>query len=96
MQDIFLKITKEILAVDAFKLYIEKIREFYLKKITEFERFDFEAQVRLKDTILIDLKKKYNKLHKDFRHLAEESLKSMEYLIESYSLQNMAPQRKEF
>ncbi|MGA1868787.1 MAG: B12-binding domain-containing radical SAM protein [bacterium] len=84
-----LKITKEILAVDAFKMYIEKIREFYLKKVTDFEKFDFEAHLRLKDSILLDLKKKYNKLHKDFRHLAEESFTSIEYLIESYSLHYM-------
>lgn len=95
----FFKITEEILAVDNFKSYAERIKILYQEKIknacayqekikTAYTSFDMEkkiAELKLaKEKFLKDIQREYKKIDEDFRHLVEEYLKTIETSLNIY------------
>jgi len=88
----FFKITQEILAVDNFKSYAKSIKDIYMEKIWEaYSSFDMDKKITelkiAKDRFIEELQKEYHKIDKEFRHLVEDSLKSVEIALNSYYYQ---------
>ncbi|MFH0925271.1 MAG: DUF4070 domain-containing protein [bacterium] len=94
----FFKITQEIIAVDNFKnraksiksVYKEKVREAHLslEKLKEvYNSFDVEEKIKdlrnIKDKFIKELQEEYHKIDKDFRHLVEDSLQTIEKTLDS-------------
>ncbi|MGA1791797.1 MAG: B12-binding domain-containing radical SAM protein [bacterium] len=88
----FFKITQEILAVDEFRTHAKSVKEIYFEKIREaYASFDMEQTIMdlkdAKDRFIKELQKEYRKIDKDFRHLVEDSLRSVEVALNSYYYQ---------
>ena len=87
----FFKITQEILAVDDFKSYAKYIKNIYLEKIREAYSFDMDKKIAelkvAKDKFIKELQREYNKIDIEFRHLVEDSLKSVEVALNYYYYQ---------
>ncbi len=89
----FFKITEEILAVDDFKSYAERIKDLYQEKIKNacayqeriknaYTSFDMEQKITelkiAKEKFIRDMQREYKKIDRDFRHLVEEYLSAIE------------------
>ncbi|MEW6382295.1 MAG: B12-binding domain-containing radical SAM protein [bacterium] len=78
----FFKITREILAVDDFKSQVRLMIDSYRQKVVDAYSLELEKAMKdlriAKDNLLKDLHKEYLKIDKDFRHLVEESLRTLE------------------
>jgi radical SAM superfamily enzyme YgiQ (UPF0313 family) len=82
----FFKITREILAVDNFKKHVRSMKEIYWEKVhhvnvnaysLEIDKAIKELRIA-KDNLLKEVRKEYLKIDKDFRHMVEESLRTLE------------------
>ena len=85
----FFKITQEILAVDDFKSHANWITAKYREKIRDaYASLDLERAVAelksIKDKFIKDVQREYQKIDKDFRHLVEESLRTLENSLNAY------------
>ncbi|MGA1840178.1 MAG: B12-binding domain-containing radical SAM protein [bacterium] len=88
----FFKITEEILAVDDFKTYAKYIKNIYLEKIKEaYSSFEMDKKISelkiAKDRFIKELQKEYHKIDIEFRHLVEDSLRSVEVALNTYYYQ---------
>ncbi|MGA1875120.1 MAG: B12-binding domain-containing radical SAM protein [bacterium] len=85
----FFKITQEILAVDNFKSRANRIKALYLERLRDtYMSFDIEKKVAelkiVKENLLKDLQREYQKIDEDFRHLVEETLLTLENTLNIY------------
>ncbi|MCL6583460.1 MAG: B12-binding domain-containing radical SAM protein [bacterium] len=84
----FFKITREILAVDDFKTRVRLMIEAYREKILDAYSLEFDKAAKelkiIKDNLLKELRKEYLKIDKDFRHLVEESFRTLESALNTY------------
>jgi radical SAM superfamily enzyme YgiQ (UPF0313 family) len=86
------KITQEILAVDNFKSHAKSIKNIYLEKIRDaYSSFDMDKKITelkiAKDRFIKELQREYHKIDIEFRHLVEDSLRSVEVALNSYYYQ---------
>lgn len=81
----FLKMTREILATDSFKKYLEKIARSLQEKISDISAADLEEKLKdLRDyrsQIMVKLQREYNRLHKDFQPYVEDALSNFEEFV---------------
>jgi len=85
----FFKITQEILAVDNFKNHAKWITTKYREKIRDaYASLDLEKTIGelniIKNKFIKDLQREYQKIDRDFRHLVEESLQTLEKSLNAY------------
>ena len=88
----FFKITQEILAVDNFKIHARSIKDLYGERIrTTCASFDMDKTIQelkaAKDRFLKELRREYQAIDKDFRHMVEDSLRNVETALNAYYTQ---------
>lgn len=87
----YFRITQEILAVDNFKMKLEKLSADFAETINRLFQTDLETKLddvlAYRDRILRDVKKEYRRLHKDFRHSVDEALNNFETAIDQWLLE---------
>ncbi len=86
------RITQEILAVDQFKSHVKSVKNMYLEKIRDAcSSFDMDKKITelkvVKDRFIKELQREYHKIDIEFRHLVEDSLRSVEAALNSYYYQ---------
>ncbi|MBI4596033.1 MAG: B12-binding domain-containing radical SAM protein, partial [Candidatus Tectomicrobia bacterium] len=97
----FLKLTREVLAADNFKAYLEKISGSFQERIKENSGLELEEMLKdltaYRKRVSGQLQKKYRRLHKDFRPYVEEALINLEKFIDNrlaeLSASSSVPQR---
>jgi len=84
----FFKITREILAVDDFMRHVGWMKEIYQQKILNAYSLEIDKAIKdlrtAKDNLLKEVRKEYFKIDKDFRHLVEESFRTLESSLNAY------------
>ena len=99
----FMKITRETLAVDSFRVNMEKMsdsfRQTVKQKIEGLTAIDIKETVeslkKYRDNLVADLNREFDRIHQDFRPYAEETLQNFEQMIDEIilelSLGNLRP-----
>jgi len=88
----FFKITHEILAVDNFKIHAHSIKDLYGERIRNAcTSFNMDKTIRdlkaAKERFLKELRREYQSIDKDFRHMVEDTLRSVETALNAYYAQ---------
>lgn len=86
----FIKITRETLVVDNFRVYLEKLSDSFnqllKEKIDGVSALDISAAVvslkAYRDKSIADLKHEFEQIHRDFQPYAEEALLNFEQMID--------------
>ncbi len=87
----FLKITKEALAADKFKLYLDRISESFHDKLKELSSLEVREKLNeltaYRDQAVSALRKEYHSLHEDFQPFVEDALRNFENMIDEIILE---------
>jgi radical SAM superfamily enzyme YgiQ (UPF0313 family) len=87
----FLKITKEVLAVDKFKAYLEKLSQSFHDKVKEMSSLEIREKLSeltaYRDHAVAELRREYQNLHVDFQPFVDEALRNFENRIDEIILE---------
>lgn len=86
----FIKITRETLAVDNFRMYLERVADSFnqllMEQFDDIVSFDLKKTVEslkaYRDKSIVELQCEYERIHRDFRPYAEEALSNFEKTID--------------
>jgi radical SAM superfamily enzyme YgiQ (UPF0313 family) len=87
----FLTITREVLAVDRFKLHLEKHSLTLHARLQELSTEDLKMKLAVltayRDQVVQELRKQYRSMHEDFQPYVEDALRSFELMMNELLVQ---------